>query len=115
MIVEVRTYFTKPGLRARFLDFFRQEAVPLQHSLGIGIAGPFVDMANPDVFVWLRVFPSAPDRDRMKAALYEGKKWKDELEKIAMPMLERYEVTVADVPDWFVNDIATTFDEIRWG
>lgn len=115
MIVEVRTYITKPGLRARFLDFFRQEAVPLQQSLGIGIAGPFVDMVDPDVFVWLRAFPSVSDRDRMKAALYEGKKWKDELEEIAMPMLERYEVTVADVPDWFVNDIAMTFEEIRRG
>ncbi|MPZ52073.1 MAG: hypothetical protein GEU79_04945 [Acidimicrobiia bacterium] len=108
MIVEVRTYTTKPGLRGRFLDFFKDEAVPLQLSLGIEIVGPFIDMEDADVFVWLRVFPSPAERDKMKEALYEGEKWKNELEAIAMPMLERYEVVVADVPDWFVNEMAVT-------
>jgi hypothetical protein len=114
MIVEARTYKTKPGLRDRFLDFFEQEAVPLQRSLGIRISGPFIDTEDPDVLVWLRAFPSAHERDRMKTALYEGEKRKDELEAIAMPMLDHYEVVVADVPEWFVNDIPVTHDGVRW-
>jgi hypothetical protein len=115
MIVEVRTYTIKPGLRSQFLDFFEKEAVPLQQSLGMRIVGPFVDRESPDVFVWLRGFPSSPDRDRMKAELYEGERWKNELEEIAMPMLERYDVVVSDVPEWFVNDLPLTHGEVRWG
>jgi hypothetical protein len=114
MIVEARTYKTKPGQRDPFLDFFEHEAVPLQRSLGIRVSGPFIDTENPDVFVWLRSFPSPDERDRMKAALYEGEKWKNELEAIAMPMLDRYVVVLADVPEWFVNDIPMTHDEVRW-
>jgi hypothetical protein len=114
MIVEVRTYTIKAGLRGRFLDFFERDAVPLQQSLGIQIVGPFVDLENPDAFVWLRAFPSSAERDRMKVALYEGERWTNELEAIAMPMLEKYDVVVADVPDWFVNDIPAT-DGVKRG
>jgi hypothetical protein len=42
--------------------------------------------------VWLRSFPSLEERDRMKDAFYEGELWKNELEAIAMPMLESYDV-----------------------
>src|SRR3989475_949501 len=47
---------------------------------------------NPDVFIWLRGFPSLEERERMKTTFYEGELWLKELEAIAMPMLERYEV-----------------------
>src|SRR3989442_6245777 len=34
MIVEVRKYTIKPGLRARFIDFFEARAVPAQRGVG---------------------------------------------------------------------------------
>ena len=34
------------------------------------------------------------ERDRMKKAFYEGELWKNELEAIAMPMLESYDVSL---------------------
>jgi hypothetical protein len=105
MIVEVRTYRIKPGLRARFLEFFRNEAIPLQHSIGIQILGPFVDLEDPDVMIWTRAFPSLDERERMKTELYEGDKWIKELEGIAMPMLQRYDCVLTEAPDWFVNDL----------
>jgi hypothetical protein len=106
MIVEVRTYRIKAGERDRFLAFFARVAVPLQRSKGMGVAGPFVDLEDPDVFVWLRAFPSLEARDRMKHALYEGPEWKGGLEAIAMPMLESYSVVLTSAPPGFVNDLA---------
>jgi hypothetical protein len=44
MIIEVRTYHVKPGLRDRFLEFFHRHAVPLQQSCGMRVMGPFVDL-----------------------------------------------------------------------
>ncbi|MBA3885623.1 MAG: hypothetical protein H0X67_07805 [Acidobacteria bacterium] len=44
-------------------------------------------------------------RDRMKRALYEGDAWKNELEEIAMPMLESYQVALTTIPAAFVNDL----------
>jgi hypothetical protein len=110
MIVEVRTYKVKPGLRDRFLDFFRRDAVPLQRSLGIHVLGPFLDLEDPDVFIWMRAFPSLEERDRMKSALYDGAKWQDELRAIALPMLDSYSVALAATAPEFANDFTAPAD-----
>lgn len=87
MIVEVRIYTTKPGLRQRFIMLFETRIGPLQRSLGMGVAGPWIDAEHPARFVWLRSFPSMLERETMKRLLYEGAEWTGELEAMAMPML----------------------------
>ena len=88
MIVEIRTYRTKPGRRADFVDLFEKRAGPTQVSLGMKLIGPLLDLENPDAFVWLRSFPSLEERDRLKEAFYEGALWKNELEVLVMPKVE---------------------------
>jgi len=104
MVVEVRTYKIKAGLRDEFIRFFETRAVPALRSHGMKILGPLLDLENPDSFVWLRSFPSLDERDRMKDAFYEGKEWKDELEAIAMPMLESYAVVLCETSPGYVFD-----------
>ena len=96
MIVEVRTYRIKPGRREEFIAFFETRAVPAQRTHGMKILGPLLDLEDPDRFVFLRSFPSLDERDRMKDAFYEGELWKNELESIAMPLLESYEVVLCE-------------------
>ena len=104
MIVEVRTYKIKPGRRDDFITFFTTRAVPAQRAHGMHILGPFLDIENPDTFVWLRSFPSLDERERMKQAFYEGDEWKGELEAIAMPMLESYTVVLCEAPPGLALD-----------
>lgn len=104
MIVEVRSYRIKPGRRADFIHFFETRAVPALNSHGMKILGPLLDLENPDKFVWLRSFPSLDERERMKAAFYEGELWKNELESIAMTMLESYEVALCETSSGYVSD-----------
>src|SRR5215471_16264619 len=92
MIVEVRSYRIKPGRRAEFIRFFETRAVPALRSHGMKVLGPLLDLENPNKFVWLRSFPSLGDREQMRDAFYGGELWKNELEAIAMPMLESYDV-----------------------
>jgi hypothetical protein len=96
MIVEVRRYRIKPGRREEFLEFFRTRSVPALQAHGMAVFGPLVDLENPNAFVWLRGFPSLEARDEMKAAFYEGELWKNELEAIATPMLESYDVHLTE-------------------
>ena len=96
MIVEVRSYRIKPGQRAEFVHLFESRAVPAQRKLGIKIIGPMLDLENPNKFVFLRSFPSLEERDRMKAAFYEGEFWKNELEGIVMPMIDSYDVVLCE-------------------
>lgn len=113
MIVEVRTYRVKPGLRDRFIEFFHRHAIPLQRAKGMTIAGPFLDTEDRDVFIWLRGFPSLDERDRMKRDLYEGEEWKSELEAIAMAMLDDFSSVLTTTTAGFVDDLADAASATR--
>jgi hypothetical protein len=105
MIVEVRSYRINPGRREEFLRFFETRAVPALRAHGMKVLGPLLDLENPNKFVWLRGFPSLKDRDFMKNAFYEGELWKNELEAIAMPMLESYDVILCETSPGCVFDV----------
>ena len=111
MIVEVRSYRIKAGRRAEFVRFFETRSVPALQSHGMKVIGPFLDLENPNKFVWLRSFPSLAERDRMKDAFYEGDLWKNELEAIAMPMLESYDVILCETSPGCVFDVPRSDSE----
>ncbi len=50
MIIEMRTYKTKPGLRAEFLEMFRTKSIPAHVEIGMKILGPFLSVEDPDTF-----------------------------------------------------------------
>ena len=99
MIVEVRTYRTKPGSRDAFLKLFRGKTMPEHQRLGIRILGPFLSIEDEDTFFFMRGFSGEDSREASKAGFYEGRLWKQELEGVLMPMLESYDVVVVDDTD----------------
>jgi NIPSNAP protein len=103
VVIEMRTYRTKPGTRARFLEIFRTRSVPVHAALGMPILGPFLSLEDPDVFFFMRGFPDLDSRDGLKARLYEGDLWKNELEAQLMPMLDKYDVVLVDDPDGLIR------------
>ena len=106
MIVEVRSYRIKPGRRDEFIKLFESRAVPALREHGMKVLGPLLDVENPNKFVWLRTFPSLEERDRLKKEFYEGELWKNELESIAMPMLDSYDVILCETSPGCVFDAA---------
>ncbi|HLW55668.1 MAG TPA: NIPSNAP family protein [Candidatus Angelobacter sp.] len=103
MIIEMRTYKTRPGCRAQFLDIFRSKSAPAHAEIGMKILGPFLSVEDPDTFFFMRGFPDLPSREPMKAKFYEGELWKGELESILMPMLDKYDVVLVEDPDGLVK------------
>jgi hypothetical protein len=104
MIIEMRTYKLKPGLRGKFLEIFRTKSMPAHAEIGMKILGPFLSVEDPDTFFFMRGFPDLPSREPMKARFYEGELWKRELEEVLMPMLDHYDVVLVEDPD----------GQIRW-
>jgi hypothetical protein len=98
MIVEMRTYKTKPGCRSQFLETFCSKSMPAHAEIGMRILGPFLSVEDPDVFFFMRGFPDRESREPMKAKFYESELWKGELENLLMPMLEKYEVVLVEDP-----------------
>jgi heme-degrading monooxygenase HmoA len=103
MIIEMRTYKTKPGRRADFLEVFRSKSIPAHSEIGMKILGPFLSVEDPDTFFFMRGFPDVASREPMKAKFYEGELWKRKLENILMPMLEKYEVVVVEDSEGLVR------------
>ena len=99
MIIEMRTCWTKPGKRAEFLQMFRTRSMPAHAEIGMKILGPFNSVEDPDVFFFMRGFPDLESREPMKAKFYEGALWKNELEAIMLPLLEKWEVVLVEDPD----------------
>ncbi|MGA2219640.1 MAG: NIPSNAP family protein [Terracidiphilus sp.] len=96
MIIELRTYKTKPGKHAEFLEIFRTKSIPAHEEIGMKILGPLLCIEDPDTFFFMRGFPDLASRGPMKAQFYEGQLWKSELENLLMPMLEKWDVILVD-------------------
>lgn len=99
VIIEMRTYKTKPGKRAEFLEIFESKSVPAHQAIGMKILGPFPSVEDPDTFFFMRGFPDLESRGPLKDRFYEGALWKQELEQQLMPMLEKYEVVLVEAKD----------------
>jgi hypothetical protein len=96
MIIELRTYKTKPGKRAEFLEIFRSRSIPAHTEIGMKILGPLLSIEDPDTFFFMRGFPDLASREPMKAKFYEGQLWKGELADLLMPILEKWDVVLVD-------------------
>jgi heme-degrading monooxygenase HmoA len=57
MIVEMRTYKTKPGKRSEFIEIFRSKSMPADAEIGMKILDPFLSVEDPDTFFFMRGFP----------------------------------------------------------
>ena len=104
MIIEMRTYKIKSGMRSQFIEIFRTKSIPAHAEIGMKILGPFLSVEDPDTFFFMRGFPDLASREPMKAKFYEGELWKRELENILMPMLEKYDVVLVEDPE----------ERVRW-
>src|SRR5947208_10501209 len=102
MIIEMRTYKTKPGKRSQFLEIFRSKSIPAHTEIGMKILGPFLSIEDPDTFSFMRGFPDVVCREPMKATFYDCELWKRDRGNILMPMLDKYGVVVVeDLEDGF--------------
>jgi hypothetical protein len=74
-IVELRQYRLHPGTRETLIALFDRELVESQEATGMQVIAQFRDVDRPDVFTWLRGFPSMTARATSLAAFYDGPVW----------------------------------------
>ena len=75
-VVELRQYELVPGRRDTLIELFEREFVESQEALGIHLVGTFVDLDNPDRFVWMRAFANHAVRNEALPGFYYGPVWK---------------------------------------
>jgi hypothetical protein len=55
MIIEMRTYKTKPGKRNQFLEIFRTKSIPAHLEIGMKILGPSLRRGSQHLLLYARV------------------------------------------------------------
>ena len=103
MIIEMRTYKTKPGLRETFLAIFRTKSMPAHSKIGMTIVGPFLSLDDADTFFFMRGFANLESRQAMRDRFYQSELWTRELEPTLLPMLEKYDVVLVDAGNTFAG------------
>jgi len=95
-VIEVRTYRAIAGGRETLIEALTSRALPAHRDIGMKTLGPFPSQDDANTFVWLRAFPNAESRERMKEAFYGGDLWLNELEPAVMPLIAHYESVLVD-------------------
>ncbi len=75
-VIELRRYALHPSKRDVLIDLFERYLIEPQEESGMTLLGQFVDLDDPNSFVWLRGFPDMDARRRALTAFYGGPVWK---------------------------------------
>ncbi len=76
-IVELRQYTMVPGRRDELIELFEREFVDAQEAVGIHVIGTFIDLDDPDRFVWMRGFEDLDQRAQALRGFYGSQLWAD--------------------------------------
>jgi hypothetical protein len=99
MIIEMRTYKIKSGLRAEFLKTFESKVRTEHEKIGMKILGPFLSIEDDDTIFWMRSFRDRETRERMRNEFYDGKLFQEELKQNHAPMIEKDNVVVVEAKE----------------
>jgi NIPSNAP len=91
-IVELRQYTLRPGKRDALIELFDSSFVESQEATGMKVIGQFRDLDDPNKFVWLRGFPTMPQRAQSLADFYGGPIWQNNREAANATMLDSDDV-----------------------
>ena len=91
-VVELRQYVLHPGRRAELVELFDREFVEPQERHGLQVIGTFIDLDDPDRFVWFRGFPDMTARVAGLEAFYDGPVWQTHRQQANAAMIDSDDV-----------------------
>jgi hypothetical protein len=74
-VLELRQYTLYGGKRDKLIQIFEKNFIEPQNALGAHVLGTFLDLDEPDRFVWFRGFRDMPARQKALETFYGGPVW----------------------------------------
>ena len=91
--MELRDYRIKDGKRDQWAKWMEETVIPYQTQRGVNIVGTWVDLRQPDRYVWMRRFESEEQHAAQSKAVYEDPQWATDFRPRVDEMLDKMEVT----------------------
>lgn len=101
MIIEMRHYTLRPGMREAFIRYFEQKNRPALRDAGMPVFGPMRDLEHPDKVHWMRAFATLEDREKIKNGFYNGPVWNRDIEPEVMPMIAHCRADLVETTQGF--------------
>lgn len=103
MIIEIRRYTLKPGMREAFITYFETINRPALRDAGMLVFGPMRDTERENVVHWMRAFKTEAQRQEIKDRFYDGPVWANDVEPVVMPMIEKFEASIVETTSGFLG------------
>ncbi len=97
MIFELRSYWTFPGQRDRWIRYMDDRIIPYMTRNGMTVVGSFVSNDDPDLYFWIRRFETEEERSRLYSAVYGAPEWGDDILPPILTMVDKDRVQVTIV------------------
>jgi hypothetical protein len=103
LVLEIRTYRIKPGMRDAFHQLVADEAIPLVRAHGIRVVRFGPSLHDADSYVLMRGFSSLEQRTEQEDSFYGSDLWLQNYDARVMAMIDSYLTTVIEVSEEVVN------------
>ena len=98
MFYEIRRETAVPGKGKELARCMEDEVIPLHQSHGMTVVGSFVDADDEDVFVWIRKFAGAQEREAIVENVHADSRWSSTVGPAVVPLLAADATTVRLLP-----------------
>lgn len=97
MILELRTYRLKPGMRDAFHRLLIDETLPLVRASGIRVVRNEPSLHDADSYILVRAFDSLERRIEQEEAFYGSELWLKNYDAKVMAMIDSYTTAVIHI------------------
>ena len=94
MVIELRNYLLKQGVRDQFIDYFKKHFIGSQVAMGAAIPALFTIKEAADRFCWIRQFAGMEERGVFLPSFYGGDVWNEFGSRANEMMLEWHDVNL---------------------
>jgi len=97
MFFELREYRILPGQMDNWVKCMEEVIIPFQVSKGMVILGSFVSQDESDLYIWIRRFENASQKEALYEAVYESDEWKNHIGPQIPDMMDRPKIVVRNI------------------
>lgn len=106
LVLEIRTYRIKPGLRDAFHRLVADESIPLVRAHGMRVVQFGPSLHDADSYVLMRAFHSLEQRTEQEDSFYGSDLWLQKYDASVMAMIDSYLTVVIPTSEAAIAELS---------
>jgi hypothetical protein len=98
-VIEIRSYYLQPNVRATFHELMVQWSVPLLRSWNVDVVAFGPSLHDQDSYYLIRAYDSLEARKKSQDAFYASAEWREGPREAILPLIDSYTSVVIAMND----------------